>query len=190
MKRLPQLISHWSNGWSAQSEYLTACFRFLSATDGPILECGSGLTTLVAAAIGKSVNQEREIWTLEHHAEWAKTVQLRLDKFKLNNVNLITSSINNYHEGFAWYSPPLDTMPENFSMVICDGPPSDTKGGRVGLLPVCGDKLADNCIILLDDFGRQDERETAQYWCNNYGFEIVEEMSGTTFGFLQKTSTK
>ena len=56
---LSELVQGWGNKWSAQHEYLAACLEHARDADGPILECGSGLSTIllgtVAQATGNSV---------------------------------------------------------------------------------------------------------------------------------------
>jgi hypothetical protein len=49
-------------------------------------------------------------------------------------------------------------------MVICDGPPGGTKGGRYGLIPIMSERLATGCTILLDDVVRESERAIANRW--------------------------
>ena len=72
---------------------------------------------------------------------------------------------------FVWYDPPLAQMPDEFSLVICDGPPGTTKGGRYGLLPVLGDRLRAGATILLDDAGRPAEAELIRRWENEAHFK-------------------
>jgi hypothetical protein len=62
-------------------------------------------------------------------------------------------------------------MPKQFSLVICDGPPGSTKGGRYGLLPVMGDRLPPGSTILLDDAGRADEAKLIKRWESEAGFQ-------------------
>ena len=57
----------------------------------------------------------------------------------------------------------MKLMPE-FSLVICDGPPASTPGGRYGLLPVMRDKLKAGATILLDDAVREEEQVIANRW--------------------------
>lgn len=65
---LPDLIYGWGNGdWSALDEYLTECVRHALVCKGPILECGSGLTTILVGAIAKKRNST--MWSLEHLPE-------------------------------------------------------------------------------------------------------------------------
>lgn len=70
---------------------------------------------------------------------------------------------------YTWYVPPLEQMPSGFGLVICDGPPGDTLGGRYGMLPVMKTRLARHCVILLDDVQRPAEREVAERWARELG---------------------
>ena len=60
-------------------------------------------------------------------------------------------------------------MPRSFSLVICDGPPSRTLGGRYGLVPVMRTRLKAGCVILLDDAEREHERQIARLWQTELG---------------------
>src|SRR5436853_7521373 len=51
---LNDLIYGWGNeGWCGHNEYLAACIEGALTTRGPILECGSGLTTLLLGIIAQ-----------------------------------------------------------------------------------------------------------------------------------------
>ncbi|CAG7856012.1 hypothetical protein MCAMS1_00350 [biofilm metagenome] len=161
---LTELVYGWGNeAWSAREEYLTRCIKSTLATTGTILECGSGLSTLLIAAIAKQ--QGQAYWVLEHKPQWARTVQSYLTHYHLNAV-VVTAPLKDYGE-FCWYDAPLEKMPHRFALVVCDGPPNrTTKGGRYGLVPVLKDRLTSGCVILLDDGYRKDECEIAARWCN------------------------
>lgn len=159
---LPDLVYGWGNDyWSALEEYLAACVRAAMHADGPILECGSGLTSIVVGAIAQRAGNT--MWSLEHNPEWSRRVQERLTKYQIDAVRLLTAPLKD-HPDFTWYDAPLDRMPDRFALVVCDGPPGMTRGGRYGLAPVMGDRLQPGCLILLDDAGRQEEREIAERW--------------------------
>jgi hypothetical protein len=159
---LQDLVYGWGNDfWSALEEYLAACVQEAMAADGPILECGSGLTSIVAGAVAQRVGNT--MWSLEHNLDWSRRVQERLTRYRIDAVRLITAPLRDYPD-FTWYDAPLDRMPDRFSLVVCDGPPGMTRGGRYGLAPVMGDRLEPGCVILLDDAVRREEREIAERW--------------------------
>ena len=170
---LADLIYGWGNEpSSAQDEYLAACIVEASAARGPILECGSGLSTLVIGAIAKGRGIEH--WALEHTTHWAAKVIARLEGYGIDRTTLCVAPLRDYGD-FAWYDPPLDKMPPGFALVICDGPPGTTRGGRYGLAPVMAARLERGCVVLLDDAGREEERAIAKSWRLELGakYEIV-----------------
>jgi hypothetical protein len=159
---LAELIQGWGNPWSVQTEYLDACLREARTTTGPILECGSGLSTLLVGAVAQS--RGTRIWSLEHEPKWAETIQKYLRKYRIFSVTVSLAPIRSYGD-FDWYAlPSLQTLPGKISMVICDGPPGGTRGGRYGLVPVMLDKLRHDCVLLLDDGAREQERLIANRW--------------------------
>jgi hypothetical protein len=159
---LGELVQGWGNTWSAQQEFLSACLEAVRDADGPVLECGSGLSTILAGAVAQS--RGTRLWTLEHDARWAAQTQNTLHRYRIYSVTVSLAPIRSYGD-FDWYAlPSLQTVPGNISLVICDGPPGGTRGGRFGLVPVMLDKLRPDCTILLDDGAREDERAIAARW--------------------------
>lgn len=158
---LQDLIYGWGNeAWSAMDEYLAGCIEQALSTRGPILECGTGLSTVLLGVIAKRQCQSH--WALEHKPEWATKVQGYLHQYQLDSV-IHAKPLKDYG-GFSWYDVPLDRMPDSFFLIVCDGPPSRTKGGRFGLIPVMRERLKPGCVILLDDAEREAELDIAKRW--------------------------
>lgn len=159
---LADIVYGWGNDGFAPSErYLAVCIKHALTCSGPILECGSGLTTVLLGVIAQS--RGNRLWALEHMPVWGKKVNKYLKRYRINSVSLHTHSLKDYGE-FSWYDPPLDSMPDEFALVICDGPPGDTRGGRYGLAPIMREKLRAGCIMLLDDARRAQEKRIAARW--------------------------
>lgn len=161
-EQLTDLIAGWSNeGYAANLEYLEAVAEHAVKTKGPVLECGSGVTTILMGILcGK---RDVDVWSLEHYDEWRQRVSGVLAENGIARAHVCSAPLVEYGE-FVWYDPPLAQMPDAFSLVICDGPPGSTKGGRYGLLPVFGDRLPAGATILLDDAGRPGEAELIRRW--------------------------
>jgi hypothetical protein len=160
---LTDLILGWNNiNYSAHDEYLRSCiYNSLKLNKSPILECGSGLTTiLVGITLGRTGNT---LWSLENSETWGERVRNILKKFNISSVNLNVKPLKDYG-GYYWYDPPLDSMPDKFGLVICDGPPGNTIGGRYGLIPVMRARLTKGTLILLDDASRPDEQRITESW--------------------------
>jgi hypothetical protein len=172
---LRRLTYGWGNeDWSAFPDYLKVCLAQIDGTRGPILECGSGLSTLLFGLVAQRTGNI--VWTLEHNADWAQKVTDRLIEFGIDAVRLCVQPLRDYGD-FSWYDPPLRSMPARFAGVVCDGPPGDTKGGRYGLLPVMRERLAPSAWILLDDAVRSEERAIASRWGAEFGATV--EIRGT-----------
>ena len=170
-QQLSELIAGWSNeGYVANLEYLEAVAKSSINLPGPVLECGSGATTILLGILCGRRNIE--VWSLENSPEWQERVTEALDTNEISGVHVCTSPLIDYGD-FVWYEPPLAQMPKQFSLVICDGPPGDTKGGRYGLLPVMGDRLPPGSTILLDDAGRPGELELIRKWEAEAAFQTV-----------------
>ena len=157
-----RLVYGWGNeSWSALTEYLEACVRHADEAGRGILECGSGLSTLLVGAVAQ--RNKVPYFVLEHTEQWTERTQRALDQFGLDEVQLHAAPLRDYGE-YEWYSTPAALEGKEFDLVICDGPPGTTKGGRYGLVPVMQPQLADRCLILLDDARRDEEQAIARRW--------------------------
>ena len=154
----------WGNeGWSADTSYLEAVCYWASRIRGPILECGSGLTTLLLGIIAPD-----QVTTLEHLPKWKEHVQGAARKRSIR-VNVSSAPLVDYGE-FHWYSLP-ESLHGNFELVVCDGPPSGVVGGRYGLLPVAKSLLSRNAVIVMDDVERSDEQAIIERWNCEFGVQ-------------------
>jgi hypothetical protein len=162
---LKELGAAWANEpYAANVDVLEEISRRAVATEGPILECGTGLTTIILGWLAG--RRGKTTWSLEHSAEWYDRIDRALKRHRIPQVRVLRTPLREY-DGFWWYQPPHEGLPHDFALVVCDGPPGDTPGGRYGLLPVMGDHLR-NAVILLDDASRWGEREVLKRWETEY----------------------
>lgn len=179
---LADLHYGWGNeGWSASQEFLRGCVSY--ALDGrqPILECGSGLSTIVLGIVAQ--RRGGILVSLEHNPVWGKTVQKTLSRFGINSVELHIAPLKSFG-AFDWYDAPQNLKITGFKLIICDGPPARTPGGRYGLVPMMRSRFAPNALILLDDAGRPDEREIAERWAQELGATLSLEGDKKPFAVL------
>lgn len=164
---LTELAHAWGeDGYRAAGGYLEEVARWATEAKGPVLEIGSGLTTLILGSVlGR---RGLPIWTLEHHPDYFANTEARLKRYNLTNVQLTLAPLRDYGE-YCWYDPPLAELPRNFGLIVADGPPGDVKGGRFGLLPVLGSHFASDAVVLLDDAERPKEKAVLQKWGSEYG---------------------
>jgi hypothetical protein len=166
---LSELMAGWGNeGYAANLDYLEEVAKRAVSAAGPVLECGSGATTILLGVL--CAKREIEVWSLEHSPEWRARIVEFLERSGISGSGVCSAPLVEYGE-FDWYDPPLAKLPKNFALVICDGPPGSTKGGRYGLLPVMNDRLESGSYVLVDDAGRPAEAEMIERWEREFQFE-------------------
>ena len=176
---LAELQAGWGNEWyAARTDYLEELAARAAETSGPVLECGSGLTTLLLGLLAG--RRGVEVWSLEHLPAWHARVSEVLARYGVPRVRACLAPLRDYGS-FDWYEPPLAELPREFRLVVCDGPPGSTRGARYGLLPVLGPRLTHDTLILLDDAEREGEREALRRWREeaNLRADVRETPTGT-----------
>lgn len=158
------LLYGWGNAWSVREELITELWYRAWHTRGPVLECGSGLSTLLLGVAAE--RRGYDVYSLEHDGSWHARVMAAVDRFQLHRVKVICAPLV-MHSGYAWYDAP-GNFPSEFTLVLCDGPPAATMGGRYGLLPELRPALAPDCVILLDDAAREGEMEVLKRWAEEH----------------------
>jgi hypothetical protein len=190
-----QLSYGWNNsGWSLSNKAMLNMIKASYSANGTILECGSGLSTLVLGLLHRN-NKEINIYALEHNAVWLSKVNKWREKLQLNNITLLHTEIIPY-QNYDWYDISNITLPKNINFIICDGPPGTTRGGRYGLIPTIKNYIGDHCTIFLDDTCRLTEKRLIQKWSELDWISftnIKEESDHSVFSSIiqnKQTSTK
>lgn len=109
---LQEAIEADGNIWGAPEEVLMIAIGLARRAEKPILELGSGLSTILMAA---ATNQE--VHCLEHSMAFAHRTQAMADACELSNIEIYVHPLT---DGF--YKVP-DTLPPEFSFLFVDGPP-------------------------------------------------------------------
>jgi len=98
-------IFGWGNErWTAEAPYLREVVASAEKAKGPILECGSGLTTLMMGAIAS--RRGIQLHSLEHNPEWHARVSEAIEQFHLTNVTVHLAPLRDFGS-FDWYDVPL-----------------------------------------------------------------------------------
>lgn len=176
-------IYGWGNEkWAAEEQYLAEVVRSVERTRGSILECGSGLTTLMMGAVATRTGVR--LHSLEHDAEWHARVDGAIRDFGLTNATVHFAPLRDFGE-YDWYDAPLPSLPDDISLVICDGPPASTRGGRSGMMPTMRDRLTPGCVILLDDLIRPAEQALVEQWMHEFGASAKRRESNRGFARVE-----
>jgi hypothetical protein len=165
-----QLHQVWGNhGWAADASFLWELATRAARGPGPFLECGSGLSTVVAAALAGRYGAA--VWSLEQDEAWYRRMARALSATRLDNVVLVHAPLRSYGD-FVWYDVEHGTLPPTMSAVFCDGPavsPSrwtdpHFSSWRSGVVPVLRELGITFGELLLDDADDQRCPQLRQRW--------------------------
>ncbi len=162
----------YTENWSAAADFLHHLIDdCLENKPAQILECSSGLSTLVLARCCQ-INQCGQVFSLENGQEYAEKTRSQLLALGLNEyATVVHAPLQSYSLGgknFDWYA--LEQLPtEPIELLVIDGPPGFIQHhSRYPALPLLRHLLADNCRIYLDDAGRDEEKEIVALWMKTF----------------------
>lgn len=154
-------------GWVGSPDFLLRVAELmLSRQPATVVECSSGISTLVIART-LQMNGSGHLYSLEHDAQYAEKTRSLLVEYGLQEwASVIDAPLVKSAYPSAWYD--LNNLPEQVSAIdalVIDGPPSATGPlARYPALPAFADRLNSNPIILADDTDRDDERAMLARW--------------------------
>lgn len=156
----PELFSEarraYSNPFMAMEDVLTICAVMGRKSEGPVIEAGSGLTSVV---LGAATNEP--VYCLEHDESWAVQTEKMLKDAGVENVTVLRSRIVD-----GWYDVPAG-LPSEFALGLNDGPPR-TQGSRMGFFPRFGNTPS----IICDDADDKGYGDALSAWCAERGRRI------------------
>ena len=162
--QLARLTAAWGNfGYSASLSYLHEVERLFSESSGTVLECGSGVTTLLLGLLAEKY--DRLVYTFENHDKWGAHIAEIAQLLQLDNLQVCQTPLRNYGD-YDWYDLQEQHIRYGIGLVVCDGPPGTIRGGRYGLMPVMSQFMRPDCRILLDDTHRKQEKALIRRWAS------------------------
>lgn len=172
---LQTLRRAWGNeSFSADVTYLSELAARVVSCRASILECGSGLTTIVAGVLAEK--RGLTVWSLEQDREWAEHVARALVKNSIRNIELRYTPLCKYAD-YVWYDIAGLDLPKRFDLVLCDGPavfehwgPSHAQW-RYGVLPVLASRGTQLGEVLLDDATEPRAANLLNRWFDEFGFQ-------------------
>jgi hypothetical protein len=164
---------YWANpkpGFVPRLDYLRAVAAGATATEGGILECGSGVTTIILAVVGERSGCKTT--TLEHDQRWFDRMEALFARNGLNAVDLRLAPLASFGDN-CWYDVRGMNAPPPVSLAVCDGPPG-ALADRGLLISAGASWLRDEVTILLDDTDRPEERGLIDEW-RLQGFDLIQD---------------
>jgi predicted O-methyltransferase YrrM len=158
--------------WAASPDLLWYLYRTVrEAGRTRILECGSGVSTLIFAYALQERGEGR-VYALEHDEAYARSTRDLLRQHQLQDWAEVRhaplSPVDLHGETWPWYDTAAIPQ-QSFDLIFVDGPPGGTRDhARFPAVPLLRDRLADGGLILLDDHSRPDEADIGRRWLEHY----------------------
>lgn len=130
-----------NNPWATEADFLRLAVGMVRSANGPIIEAGSGLTTLLMAA----ARPDLRIYCTEHDPLWLHHLENWGVACGLRNITTLFVPIRD-----GWYAlgdEEQAALPDSFAMGVVDGPPR-LLGDRMRFFDEFGDRTT---AILCDD---------------------------------------
>ena len=156
---IEELHTAIGNTYSIDVDGLTTLMLLARRSDGPIIETGSGLSTLIMAAS----NPDQIVYCIEHDPAYAKKLRQWAATAGLKNIGLCLCPIKD-----GWYDLTDMELPEHFGLALNDGPPRN-EGRREDFFEHFGDK-AD--VIYVDDAADPGVKNWLEDWCEQNGQHV------------------
>lgn len=144
-----------------------------------VVDLGSGVSTLVLAKSSPNA----KVFSIDHLAEFASKTRSLLDDHQITNVDLRVAPLSPHPAGGDWYSVLAFSDINQIDLLFIDGPPgSKDDKARHPALAQCLSKLSPGAVIVIDDAGRDGERELAEMFLSalpGYELEFLNHEKGT-----------
>ena len=160
--------------WAASPDVLNQlCKLVLTRRPSQIFEVGSGVSTLTMAYCLQRLGHGR-ITSLDHDPSFAAaTRQMLADHGVGDRATVIDAPLKELAlDGARWLWYDVSQLPQTppIDLLFVDGPHGLTQHlARYPALPLLAPRLADTCVIVLDDGARADERAIAKRWSDEFG---------------------
>jgi predicted O-methyltransferase YrrM len=170
-----------SDDWSLREPALELVVDEVAKRPGAIVECGSGLSTIVIARLLRELDCG-SLHSLEHDLAWAERTRSLLAAEGLDRAEVLAAPLEPHPlagEAGGWYDrDALASLPVAIDLLLIDGPPAgdpELRRNRHPALDELGPLLAPGATIILDDAGRPGEAAAIELWTRRFGLRFERE---------------
>jgi predicted O-methyltransferase YrrM len=148
------------NNYAADAGVLALVTGLARKCRGPIIETGSGLSSVLMGAVSRD-----PVYALEHLDHYAAQTVRWAEEAGVSNVGVCCAPLKDF-----WYDLERFDLPRKFSLGFCDGPPR-AFGTRMKFFEV----LAPRCsAIVVDDFKTDNNYARAVHeWAAAHGMTVT-----------------
>ncbi len=181
-------------GWPVSPDFVKILVSlFLEMKPESVVETGSGISTIIGGYCLEK-NTVGNLISYDHEENFAHKSSKNLKLHKLENkASVIHAPLTELvldGELYSWYDVNCISHQDKIDLLVVDGPPGNSGSmARYPALPVFFERLSKNAVIILDDAGREAERQIVERWMSEYDVfehEYIETEKGTVI--LRRTS--
>lgn len=155
-----EAFKYAGNNYAADPGVLALVTGIARKCQGPIIETGSGLSSIfMAAASG------RPVYSLEHLPHYAAQTLAWAEEAHISNVGICCAPLKDF-----WYDIEKFDLPKKFALGFCDGPPR-MYGTRMKFFEF----IAPRCtVVVVDDIKTDNNYARAVYqWAEAHGRSVT-----------------
>tara|TARA_R110000796_G_scaffold203024_4_gene319329 strand:- start:2164 stop:3414 length:1251 start_codon:yes stop_codon:yes gene_type:complete len=156
---ITEVLKFDDNEWSCEANSLVVAIKMAESADGPIIETGSGISTVLMAAA-----TNHTVYCLEHSEHYAERLRQLAHGANVHNIGLCLTDLVG-----GWYELTGKTLPSQFAFGLNDGP-LRVLGDRRRFMDVFGDVTS---TIMCDDTNEHGYKEFLKSWANDRQKEAV-----------------
>lgn len=148
------------NQWAADPGVLAVVTGIARKCRGPIIETGSGLSSVFMAAA-----TAENVYSLEHLDHYAAQTLAWAEEAGVSNVGICCTPLKD-----SWYDVEKFALPHKFAFGFCDGPPR-MYGTRMKFFEVFAERCS---VVVVDDFKSDNHYARAvQAWAQSKGRTVT-----------------
>ena len=156
----------WSTGSMRPSAMVAVCNEIVHGRRRTVVECGSGVSTVVVARLLRQLGAPASVTSLEHDADWAELVTELLHREGLDHIGSVRHAPL---EGDPpWYAgSAVDRLPTGIDLLVVDGPPAFAPGEGLRRAPAMSrleERMTPDATVYLDDAQRPGEQAVVRDW--------------------------
>lgn len=179
----PGRVLPFSRGWAACPDLLGLIVNEIFGRESPprVLECGSGLSTVVIANALARRGDGGNVVSLEHDEVFLEQTRLWLGHRSLDCAEVRFAPLTEIpfigtgggvKDASVWYDPAAVAGEEGINLLVVDGPPGRASSHiRYPALPIVRESLSRDAVIIVDDIKRADDSDTLHAWSDMLGVQ-------------------
>jgi predicted O-methyltransferase YrrM len=155
-----EAFKYAGNNYAADAGVLATVTRIARNCRGPIIETGSGLSSVFMGAVSDS-----QVYSLEHVDHYAAQTVAWCEEAGVSNVGVCCAPLKDF-----WYDLDKFDLPAKFTLGFCDGPPR-MYGTRMKFF----EALAPRCAAILVDDIKSDHKylRAVHEWAQAHSMNVT-----------------